>query len=225
MVLGPTASGKTALSLEIASGLGNAEIVNSDSRQLYRHLDIGTAKIQPEEMQGIPHHLLSVLDPKEKVTVGWYKREAERVIDQILSRGNVPLLVGGSMLYISAITDGYVFEGRGMKTRMPVLYDVRSFGVTWPRSELRARIKERTRELFEKGWIDEVRSLLARGYTRDDPGLESTGYREIMEALASGGSINQNSLARDIARKTAQYAKRQMTWWRRNPRITWLQNL
>ena len=105
VLLGPTASGKTALSLELANSVGG-EIVNADSRQLYRFLDIGTAKIRKEEMQGVPHHLLNVKDPKEEVTVGWYQEAATKVIEDILARKKVPLLVGGSMLYISSVIDG-----------------------------------------------------------------------------------------------------------------------
>src|SRR3989344_2211558 len=110
VVLGPTASGKTAFSLSVSYAMETlgrrAEIVNADSRQLYRFLDLGTAKITPEEMQGIPHHLLDVLDPKQPVNIGWYQAQALAVIDDILARGNVPVLVGGSMLYISTVIDG-----------------------------------------------------------------------------------------------------------------------
>lgn len=111
VVLGPTASGKTGFSIRlthrIASFLGrNAEIVNADSRQLYRHLDIGTAKITEEEMEGVPHHLIDVLDPKEEASAGRYQSEALRHVAGIRKRGNIPLLVGGSMLYISAVIDG-----------------------------------------------------------------------------------------------------------------------
>ena len=107
VILGPTASGKTGYSIDLALRLPrDVEIVNADSRQLYRKLDIGTAKIKREEMQGIPHHLIDVLDPKEEATAGWYQLQARESIDDVLARGNVPFLVGGSMLYISTITDG-----------------------------------------------------------------------------------------------------------------------
>ena len=119
VVLGPTASGKTELSLQVASfisslapvggeGQGEGEIINADSRQLYKYLNIGTAKITAEEMRNIPHHLIDVLDPREEVTVSWYKEQAQRVIDEILARHHVPILVGGSMLYLSSIIDGLV---------------------------------------------------------------------------------------------------------------------
>ncbi len=109
VVLGPTASGKTGFSISLAQKLGNTEIINADSRQLYRHLDIGTAKITEKEMRGIPHHLIDVLDPTQEVTASWYRDEAMKTIDAIHARGNVPVLVGGSMLYISAIIDGLAF--------------------------------------------------------------------------------------------------------------------
>lgn len=110
-VIGPTASGKTALSLTIAKTIKetfslSAEIVNADSRQLYRSLDIGTAKIATEEMRGIPHHLFSVLDPREECSIAWYQVKANEVIRGVQSHGNVPILVGGSMLYVSSIIDG-----------------------------------------------------------------------------------------------------------------------
>ncbi len=120
VVLGPTASGKTGFSLRVAEWIdrelkedfaewkAGAEIVNADSRQLYRGMDVGTAKITEREMRKIPHHLLSVLDPNEDVSVAWYKKHAEQVINAIHARGNVPILVGGSMLYISAVVDGLI---------------------------------------------------------------------------------------------------------------------
>jgi tRNA dimethylallyltransferase len=106
VVLGPTCSGKTAFSIEVATQIGNAEIINADSRQLYQHLDVGTAKVTEAEKAGIPHHLFGVLDPSVDVTVAKYKEMAEKEIDAVLERGNVPVLTGGSMLYISAIIDG-----------------------------------------------------------------------------------------------------------------------
>lgn len=244
VILGPTASGKTAFSLEVAGWIRGSrsarpiEIINADSRQLYKYMDIGTAKITKEEMGDIPHHLFSVLDPKEKVTVGWYKREAEKAINAILARGNVPILVGGSMLYISAVTDGYVFTGRGGKRRAPVPYDLLIFGLRWPRAELVKRIEERTRKLLgqrvmvspSKGdtsppttWLSEVSWLLAHGYTVSDPGMESCGYREIAAWIRNGKNKEElPPLMEHINAVTRQYAKRQMTWWKYDKRIHWI---
>ncbi|HLD63738.1 MAG TPA: tRNA (adenosine(37)-N6)-dimethylallyltransferase MiaA, partial [Candidatus Peribacteraceae bacterium] len=127
-ILGQTASGKTGLSIEIAQAIGpRAEIINADSRQLYRYLDIGTAKITEAEMQGIPHHLLDVKDPKEEVTVGWYQREARALIDRLHSEGKVPLLVGGSMLYLSSIIDDLSLAPAGdlkLRKRLESEYDL-----------------------------------------------------------------------------------------------------
>lgn len=106
VILGPTASGKTAFSVSLAHELGNTEIINADSRQLYRHLNIGTAKITEEEKKGITHHLFDVLDPNQDVSIADYKAMATKIIDDCHARGVVPMLVGGSMLYISAIVDG-----------------------------------------------------------------------------------------------------------------------
>ncbi len=131
VLLGPTASGKTGLSIRIATSLASqqrsAEIINADSRQCYRFLDIGTAKITTKEMQGIPHHLLDVLDPKEECTISWYAREATNMIDAIHSRRNIPMLVGGSMLYISAIIDGLqsmTASDPAIRRRLSEEYDV-----------------------------------------------------------------------------------------------------
>lgn len=296
VLVGSTACGKTSLSIEIALELGKerrgVEIVNADSRQLYKFLDIGTAKITPEEMRGtcgersrtIPHHLLSVLDPKEEVTAAWFKREAERVIAEIHARGNVPFLVGGSMLYVSAIIDNLHFVDRPdeslraelkhdlethgadalfarlqeldpegalsidprnevyllralevcltsgvtlaeAKKRHASPYDLFIIGKDLPREELHRRIAERTRRMFTQGWVTEVASLLDRGYTADDPGMGSCGYREIAAALTSGASIDavetDETLRDQISAKTRQYARRQLTWWRTDPRIRW----
>lgn len=296
VVLGPTASGKTSFSLDVAKAIAEdrhlprrdskrAEIINADSRQLYRFMDIGTAKIKLEEAGGIPHHLLDVLDPKEEATAAWYKTEATRIIDEILKRGNVPILVGGSMLYISALlddlqfvassdptlrqtleqqydTDGGValyarlteidpetasafsvknkpyvvrameiFESTGDKPSAikkigACPWDLLIFGMEWPREKIVERINARTEQMFADGWIDEVQSLLDRGYGVNDPGMKSHGYREIAETITNSEcgmrNVEWKKLHESIAAKTRQYAKRQMTWWKHDQRIHWL---
>ena len=289
VVLGPTAGGKTAFSIDLALWLQSqgkiAEIVNADSRQCFRGMDIGTAKISSQEMHGVPHHLLDVLDPNEEPTIAWYKREAMRVIDAILARGNIPLLVGGSMLYISAIVDGLepiasadpairknlsaaynlddgvtlhrrlaeldpasaraipqqnkvyliraleIIETTGkpvssQRTSSACPYDCLLLGIDRPHEELLRRIDDRVRTMLANGWVEEVQGLLDRGYTLDDAGMESHGYREIAAALARGMSIEEiksdTGLAEVIAKKTRQYAKRQKTWWKGDRRICWI---
>lgn len=280
VILGPTASGKTAFSIELSEALGSVEIVNADSRQLYKYLDIGTAKITPQEMHGVPHHLLDVLDPKEEATAALYKEQAQTVIDQIHSRDYIPMLVGGSMLYISAVIDGLqfvsgsdpalrkrleddydkdagaalyqklleidpdtalafsmknkpyvirameIFEGTGRKpsearSRSDCPYELFIIGIERPRAEVTQRINQRTGELFTRGWIDEVKELLQKGYSANDPGMKSHGYREIIAHLQTG-SQSRGELEEVISAKTRQYAKRQMTWWKNDMRITWM---
>ncbi len=294
-VIGPTASGKTAFSIQLVQDLCDhcgrtAEIINADSRQFYQFMDIGTAKITEKDMQGVPHHLLSILDPHEPCSIAWFQEKAGSLIDQIIARGNVPVMVGGSMLYVSSIVDGLlplptepvlrkrlsseydidqgvtlhrrlmeidplsassiprenkvyvlraleIYEQTGkpksaQKNAKKSLYDLLMFGMDVPREELNDRINRRTKEMIESGWIDEVQGLLDRGYTQEDPGMRSIGYREIAEYLGCernmGNQRNQRNqgmsddLLKIIAKKTRAYAKRHMTWWRRDPRVFWI---
>ncbi len=295
-VVGPTASGKTAFSINLAKeiaaqssahGWQGAEVVNADARQLYKGMDIGTAKITKEEADGVPHRLIDVLDPKDKLTVGMYKQMAEKEIDAILERKHVPLLVGGSMLYVSSVVDGLiplpaadadlrarleaeydVDEGKtlhrrlsrqdpvtaetihrnnrpstiraveileltgqapsAIKTKTEVPYNVLLFGMRWPREKLVHRIDARTKILFAAGWITEVRKLLASGYTLEDPGMKSHGYREIAAAIIAHPDWDDAQIGEDkdlvdtINKNTRQYAKRQMTWWKPDSRIHWI---
>lgn len=288
-VVGPTASGKTAFSVTLAreisrigaeGGWEGAEIVNADSRQLYRHLDIGTAKVTEQEKDGVPHHLFSVLDPSEEVTIAWYKEHATKAIEDILSRRRIPIVVGGSMLYVSAVIDGleplppvdpslrkrleaeyeadqgktlyaklmeidpetasafhpnnkpYVIRAMEMleatgeapsrlKKQSASPYDVLLFGMYWERKALTDRIEARTPLLLARGWIEEVRRLKERGYDAASPAMKSHGYREVLSFVE--GHRTEDDLLRTINAKTRQYAKRQMTWWKHDPRIHWLQ--
>lgn len=294
VVLGPTASGKTAFSVTLAHqlrGQGHlAEVVNADSRQLYRLLDIGTAKATPQEQDGIPHHLLSVLDPREPVSIADYQHLAHAVIADLHARGVVPLLVGGSMLYISSVIDGlqplpkadphlrlrleqaYDVDGgvalyrelqhadpdaaagivpenkaylvravellhtlgappSAARTTQSVPYDVFIIGLRRSRASTVARIEARTPALLAAGWVEEVAGLLEAGYTEADPGMRSHGYREVITCLRGHGYPSQHAVAatqqdlrlRDaIDAKTRQYAKRQMTWWKHDARIHWI---
>jgi tRNA dimethylallyltransferase len=233
-------------------------------------------------MSGIPHHLLSVLDPREPCSIAWFLEKAGSLIKEIIARGNIPVLVGGSMLYVSAIVNGLtplpsdpafrkrlseeydvdhgvtlhrrlaeidpvsassiprnnkvyllraleIYEQTGtLKSDRKKLstspYDLLFFGMDVPREELNDRINRRTASMIESGWIDEVRQLLDHGYSINDPGMKSIGYREIAAFLQSGGG-DRASLIEEIALKTRAYAKRHMTWWRRDPRVVWIKQL
>lgn len=283
-VVGPTSSGKTAFSIRIAKQLEDlgfrAEIVNADSRQFYKFLDIGTAKITEAEMQGVPHHLLSVLDPKEESTIAWFQKRAAEVIGEIRQRGHIPMVVGGSMLYVSALIDGYepvspadpatrerlskeydIDEGLTLMRKLQEIdpesaaaiprenkvylvraieiwettgkpksvqmkkgtspYDLLIFGMDVDPEALKKRVSDRTEAMLQGGWIEEVRILRELGYVHDDPAMEGHGYREILAALERS-DIDPAKLAKDITTKTRQYAKRSLTWWRRDPRIHWI---
>lgn len=286
VVLGPTASGKTDFSLEIADVLRASslqpEVVNADSRQLYRHLDVGTAKIKPEEMREVPHHLIDVLDVDAPVSIAWFKQEALPTIDGIQERGGVPLLVGGSMLYISSIIDGLeplpavdpetrssleaaydqddgvtlfarlqeldpvvaagidrknkrylvraleLIDATGksiteQRTSSACPYDLLVFGIRRPRSELVERINARTEDMFARGWVDEVERMRTLGYRHEHPGMQSHGYREVLQWIEQGKQEKDfAALAERIAANTRQYAKRQMTWWNPDARIEWI---
>jgi tRNA dimethylallyltransferase len=229
VILGSTASGKTTFSIQLAHWLRSqlhkkAEVINADSRQLFRGMDIGTAKATSQEMDGIPHHMIDLLDPRERATSAWYKEEAQKIIDQLLEKHRVPLLVGGSMLYIASITDGLSFDDKiRTELRSPdaeCKYDLLIFGLGKERSKTVVQINNRTEGLFAAGWIEEVQRLMDDGYTKDDPGMKACGYREIMDYLATGSDLEE--LKGSIAAKTRQYARRQMTWWKGDTRINWL---
>ncbi len=286
-VVGPTGSGKTAFSIRLAKDIAalglTAEIVNADSRQFYRQLDIGTAKITEAEMEGVHHHLLSVLDPKEECSIAWFQKRAAEVIGEIHARGHIPMVVGGSMLYVSALIDGYepispadpatrerlsaeydadagvtlqrklqeidpesakgiprenkvylvraleIWETTGKPKSAQMKkgtspYDLLIFGMSIDPEVLKQRVSDRTEAMIQGGWIEEVKILRELGYGHDDPAMESHGYREILAALERG-DIDIPKLTKDITTKTRQYAKRSLTWWRRDPRIHWVSPL
>ena len=229
VVLGPTASGKTGFSVNLAHWITeqcgrSAEIINADSRQLFRGMNIGTAKVTEAEMQGVPHHLLNVLDPTQEANVSVYKQQAEQLIDELLNADKVPLLVGGSMLYIASVTDDLSFDNSiRTELRSPTAdckYDVLILGLGKDREEVVEKINNRTAAMFQAGWVQEVRQLLADGYSASDPGFKACGYKEIAEYLEKDG--DETELMEHIAAKTRQYARRQMTWWRGDTRIHWL---
>ncbi len=289
VILGPTASGKTAVSVDLAlaikdaqpHGWTDAEILNADSRQLYRGLDIGTAKATMKERRGVTHYLFDLFDPSEEVTAPKFQTAATTAIDEVLKKHHVPILCGGSMLYLSAVVDGLTFAGksdpavrqrlsdeydldegltlqkrlcemdpeaaenterrnkvymlrameiaeqagsvRRAKTKSDSPYDVLMIGLRWNRDELTKRINDRTPKLVNGGWIDEVKSLKAKGYSSKDPGMISHGYREILKWIEAGEDPEAlPAVTEKIAAMTRQYAKRQMTWWKRDERIQWI---
>ncbi len=276
-VVGTTASGKSALGIQLAQRL-DGEVVSADSRQVYRGLDIGTGKVTPAERALVPHHLLDVADVCQRFTVAEYQRLAFRAIDEILARGRLPLLVGGTGLYVRAVVDTPAYprvpphvELRAALERRPLAdlvaelrrldpegaaaLDVRNprrvvralevtlatgtpfsrqrhrgearvtalqLGLTWPRGELQARIDARVeaRLAARPSLLDEVRGLLAAGVPAErlvELGLE---YRFLARHLR--GELGYAEMVQGLKRAIHQYARRQLTWFRRDARIHWL---
>ena len=269
-VVGTNASGKSALGVRLAQRYG-AEIISADSRQVFRGLDLGSGKITPEEMQGVPHHLIDVREPNEFFSMADFQRMSYTAIAGILARGRLPMIVGGTGLYVDSVLDGYLLSDREPdlayraeleKLTTPQLYDMlltlvpdaqvdrnnrnrvmrmierihdgddavpgkqpryRSLrlGVSWPREVLAQRIDERLKMRVEQGMIEEVQGLMDRGATKEfllGLGLE---YRFITQYL-TGAIPDRDEMLRLLAIAIKQFAKRQMTWFRRNPDIVWL---
>ena len=253
-IVGPTASGKTALSVRLAQALGG-EIVSFDSMQVYRRMDIGTAKPTPEERCGVPHHMLDVADPAENYSVSRYVQEADACVQDILSRGKPVILVGGTGLYIDSLIAGRQLRavdperaarlsvsdvkrivraleiwqetGRTMtdfdreSRAIPPRYRPLWLGLHFPeRAQLYARIDLRVELMYAQGLAQEVHALLDSGVPDRATSLQAIGYKQVVQALEEG--LPPEAALGTIQQATRRYAKRQMTWFRANPAVQWL---
>ncbi len=275
-VVGPTAAGKTALSLALAHELGG-EVVNADSMQLYRGMDIGTAKLRPHEWEGVPHHGFDLWDVTEPASVAEYQRIARAAIDAIRDRRHTPILVGGSGLYVRAVLERLDFPGTDAEVRArleeelarlgaPVLHarlatfdpeaaaailpgngrrivralEVRELGADFtarmpgPRpfypsvhigvdldtDGLDDRIARRVDRMWADGLVDEVRRLEQRGLREGRTASRALGYQQILAMLA--GRCDEDRARADTVQATRRFVRRQRSWFRRDPRITWL---
>lgn len=278
-VVGATASGKSDLGVELALRLGTGgEVVNADSMQLYRGMDIGTAKITPAEQRGVPHHLLDVLDVTEPANAAAYQRAARGHIDTVLAAGRPPILVGGSGLYIRAAIDHLEFPGTDPEVRarleaeLPVVgaaglharlarsdpaaaaailpgnarrvvralevieitgrpftatlpgheshYPCVQIGLGVPRPELDARITARVDRMWDAGFVAEVRALEERGLREGRTASRALGYAQVLRFLA--GECDEATAKEETVRATRRFARRQESWFRRDPRVHWL---
>ena len=281
-IAGPTASGKTALSIALAKEL-DGEVVSCDSMQVYRGMDIGTAKPTAEEMADIPHHMLSVAEPWEDFSVGKYCQMATPIVDDILARGKTAIIAGGTGLYMDALIKGNDFapvpstgrreeleqlaEAQGIEAVIAMLRAVDPesadrlhpsdqkriiramevyletgetitqhnrktqlipprYSPVWfaledaERANLYARIDKRVEVMLEQGLIAEIQGLLDAGISEKCTAMQAIGYKEFVDALRGRSSIQTaTALVQQSSRK---YAKRQLTWFRRNPAIHWL---
>ncbi len=225
-ILGPTASGKTGFSVYIAKWIEKmhgkkCEIISFDSRQVFRGCDISSAKIMEEEMQEIPHHGLNIADPSETYCVVQFQKYAFEKIEEILSRGNVPILCGGTMLWLDAVTENYIFTDdpsekstqRG-KPHWPVL----KIGMHWDRAKLYERLNLRSVQMFEGGMIEETKEMLQKNLSKSL--LTSFGYQEIAAWLE--GKISKEEALALNQQRNRKYAKRQLTWWRGREDVLWI---
>jgi tRNA dimethylallyltransferase len=279
-IVGPTASGKTSLSLAIAKKY-HGEVISADSRQIYRGMDIGTAKASSAELQTVPHHLINIKNPDENYTVAEYKHNAELAIADILKRKKLPMLVGGTGLYVQAvlenldipeikadpelrakiesdikekgldavfeelvrldpeaayvvnpknprrvvralevaITTGKPFTAQRKKLEPP--FDALKIGINPPPEILRERINLRIDLMMQDGLVDEVQQLIEK-YGADCVAFDAIGYREIIDYLKN--KISLQKAIEDMKLNTWHYAKRQMTWFKRDKEIHWIQN-
>ena len=230
IILGPTGSGKTGVSIKIAKAI-DGEIISADSRAIYKGMDIGTAKPTREEMQDIPHYGLDLVEPGERFTVADWKQYARVKIKDIKSRGKVPIIVGGTGLYIDALIYDYQFKGptgakigdfeqKTCSDRKEIKGDYLLIGIRWSTEELRIRLKKRITQMFCPELYYETKKLV-RKYGWDNATMKSDIYEYTWEYL-------QGKLSLEEAKAKCFYedwhlAKRQMTWFKRNHRIIWLE--
>ena len=279
-VVGPTATGKSDLALRLAAALGG-EIVNADALQVYRGLDVGTAKPTPEERARVPHHLVDALEPTERWSAGEFARQARRAVAEIHGRGRPALVVGGSGFYLKALFEGLTplpraqpeiraeLQRRAAAEGPEALHAelaaadpataarlaaadrqrvVRALevlaatgrplsewiaeqpaparplsalhvGLTLPRAILYDRIAVRVARMMERGWPAEVEALLERGVEPSAPAFQAIGYRQLVRHLR--GELPLEAAVADIVQATRRFAKRQWTWFRREPQVRW----
>lgn len=284
VICGPTASGKTALSIELAKKI-NGEIVSADSMQIYKDMNIGSAKVTNEEMQGIKHYMIDCVSPDERFSVADYKTNAKNAIEEIIKKGKTPIVVGGTGLYIDAliyeieykdikIDENYrkelqeIEKNQGLevlykkaleidpkamekisqndsKRIMRVLeiykatgknkteqeaesrlkeipYDYKVFALTMDRDKLYERINKRVDIMIENGLIDEVKNLLEK-YSEFPTAMQGLGYKEVRDYLQK--KITKDEMIEKIKQESRRYAKRQLTWFRKNKQTIWLNSL
>ncbi|MCL2094677.1 tRNA (adenosine(37)-N6)-dimethylallyltransferase MiaA [Candidatus Saccharibacteria bacterium] len=221
VIVGPTASGKTTASIELAKRL-DGEIISADSRAIYLGLDLGSAKPTPEEQSGIPHYGIDLVNPDERFTVADFQEYAYAKIRDIAGRGKLPILVGGSGLYVDAVIYNYNFSVQDKaqqfdRARGPE-QNFYTVGITVPRDELRDRIRARAHIMFDSG-IEEETKKLVQQYPMGLQAMRSNIYPIIKRLL--DGEITRDEAIELFITDDWQLARRQMTWFKRNPGIHW----
>ena len=280
VICGPTASGKTSLAVKLAKEI-NGEIISSDSMQIYRYMDIGTAKVTEEEKEGIKHYLVSFVEPNERYSVANFKKDAEKAIEEILKKGKTPIIVGGTGLYVDSLIYGIdyqeiqydekyrkqlenidleelykqaitidseamkkiskndrkrisrileIYKATGknkteqekLSKQNEVKYNYKVFAINMEREKLYERINKRVDIMMKQGLIEEVKELLKK-YNEFPTAMQGLGYKEVVEYL--NGKITEEEMIEKIKLETRRYAKRQITWFKKNKETIWLDGL
>jgi len=224
VILGATSTGKSSLALELAEKF-DTEIISADSMAVYKNFNVGTAKPTQTELERVPHHLINILDAEEKFSVGEFVRRARPIISELNLRGKIPIIAGGTGLYIQALVEGYELgAGKSLvshyKQTGELIYDALIYGLTTDRQELYDRINQRTKKMFASGLVDEVRNLLASGVSPKAQAMLGIGYKETVEYLQGGATLEET--ISKVSQATRNFAKRQLTWYRRMHYIQWL---
>ena len=225
VILGATSTGKSALALELAEKFGT-EIISADSMAVYKNFNVGTAKPTQAQLERVPHHLIDILEAEEKFSVGEFVRRARPIITRLNQLEKIPIVAGGTGLYIQALVEGYDLSGSKSlishyKRTGELLYTAKIYGLTTERAELYDRINQRTKKMFADGLIDEVKALLASGISPKAQAMRGIGYKEAVEYLQGGATLDET--ISKVAQATRNFAKRQLTWYRRMNYITWLE--
>jgi len=281
VICGPTASGKTALSIELAKKI-NGEIISSDSMQIYKDMTIGTAKPTVEEMQGIKHYLIDFVSPDERYSVADYKKDAKKAIKEIIEKGKTPIIVGGTGLYVDSLIYEIEYpniefdeqyreslekqvEEKGLEElykkakeidpqaiekiskndkkrilrileiyhatgknkteqekesrKKEVEYDYKVYALNWDREKLYERIDKRVDIMIEQGLIEEVKEVYNK-YEKFPTAMQGLGYKEVVQYLEN--ELTKEEMIEKIKQETRRYAKRQLTWFRKNKQTIWL---
>ena len=226
VILGATATGKSSLAVKLAEIFGT-EIISADSMSVYKNFDVGTAKPSEIERAKVPHHLIDILAADEKFSVAEFVRQATPIITALNCAGKIPIIAGGTGLYIQALIEGYKFNEVGMKSYESFFaltgelkYNALVIGLTMPREILYQRIDERTEKMFSAGLVDEVKKLLSQGVNPTSQAMLGIGYREVVEYLQ--GNLTLEESISKVQQMTRNFAKRQLTWYRRMKYIQWL---
>ena len=282
VICGPTASGKTGLSIELAKKI-NGEIISGDSMQIYKEMDIGTAKVTREEMQGIKHYLIDIIEPNQRYSVAEFKKDAEKAIEEIINKGKTPIVVGGTGLYIDSLIYGIEYQNikldeeyrkklekeaeegldnlyekakkidpEAMKkispndkkriirvleiykatgktktqqeeeSRKELKYDYKVFAINMEREKLYERINKRVDLMLQQGLIEEVEKITEK-YNEFPTAMQGFGYKEVVEYLEN--KTTKEEMIEKIKMETRRYAKRQITWFKKNKQTIWLDGL